>query len=507
MTEAVDDILGSPLRFSPVYIPDLPSLHLSDDERAIISKLQARMWRQRYLMELKNAYYMGEQIITSLGIAMPPELEGVLRAVVGWAAMAVDPYVERLGLDSLTLPGSDDADETLTMLFGENGFDAELPVAITDALVMGRAWFTLGSRPNYNNDDPTIPDICVESPLNIAVSWDVRSALPKALLQSYWLDNRRHAALLLPDQTILVGEDDNGVWQLVDRDQHGMGWIPARRMAYMPRSNNRDGTSAITPALMYHVDAACRALVNMEVAGELYSVPQKYVLGALESDFKNADGTTKSAWQTYVTNVLAIDTSDDDDPSNARKVTVGQFKTYDPSVYIKVIEHQAASAAGILAAEPQDLGLYTNGNPVSAEAKQVSESRRDRRARRMGRMWTPDIRVVAQMGVRWLNGGALPDKYRQINVNWLDPEIPNFTGTADGINKLVASGVWSAQSDVTRKRSGLNAAERAQMKRDDDAAQAIIDEIGMSVEAKAARAANALAKAAAPDVAPSAAAE
>lgn len=499
MTEAFADVLGGPLRFSPVYIPTLPNLILSDAERAIISKLQARMWRQRYIMELKDAYYRGLQIITSLGIAMPPELDGKLRSVVGWPATAVDPYVERLGIDSFTLDGEDDPDPTIQMLLDENGFDAELPLAFTDALVMGRSWFTLGSRPNYTLDDPTIPDICVESPLNVSVAWDVRSAQPKELLQSYWLDERRHAALLLPNQTICIGEDDNGIWQLVDRDVHNLGWIPARRMAYMPRSNNRDGTSAITPALMYHVDAACRALVNMEVAGEFYSVPQKYILGAVESDFKNADGSTKTAWQTYISNVLAIDTSDDEDSGEQRQVKVGQFKTYDPSVFIKGIEFHAAAAAGILAAPPQDLGLYTDGNPVTAESAQVSESRRDRRARRMGRMFTPDLRVVVQMGVRWLHNGELPEKYRRINVNWLRPEIENFTGTADGINKLVTAGVWAADSDVTRKRSGLNAAERAQMGRELDKAQQIVDEIGSSVEGKAARAANALAKAATPD--------
>ena len=493
MTEAFDDVVA-PLRFSPVFIPELASLGLSEDERAIISKLQARMWRQRYWMELTDAYYRGMQIVQDLGIAMPPELSGKLRAIVGWPRIGIDPYVERLGIDAFTLRGEDSPDDTLQMLWDENGMDAEQSLAFTDALVMGRAWFTLGSRPTYDGTNDTVPDICVESPLNISVAWDVRSALPKELLQSYWLDNRRHAALYLPAQTIYVGEDDNGVWQLVDRDQHGMGWIPAARLAHAPRANNRDGTSAITPELMYHVDAASRALLNMEVAGEFYSIPQKYILGATEADFKNADGTTKTAWQTYISHVLAIDPSDDD-ALGEQKVTVGQFKAYDPSVYTTPLEFHASQASGILGAPAQDLGLYTQGNPVSAEAAQVSEGRRDRRARRMAKMFTPTARTVMQMGVRWLNKGALPPQYRNLVVEWSAPEIPNFTGTSDGINKLVAAGVWEATSDVTRKRSGLNAAERARMAKDTDLAQSIIDEIGGSVEAKAARAANALAKA------------
>lgn len=489
-----ESIFVDPVRapyFAPVFIPTLPSLHLSDDERALISKLQMRGWRQRYWMELTDTYYRGMQVIQDLGIAIPPELNSNLRTIVGWPRIAVDPYVERLAVDCFRLPGETEADQDLADLWAENGMDAELPLAITDALAMSRGWFTVGSP-----DEPgDAAEICVESPLNISAAWDVRTAEPKEVLQSYWLDDRRHAALYLPNQTIHIGEDDDGIWQIVDRDVHNFGRCPVIRMANMPRSDNRDGVSSITPELMSIVDGACRTLLGLEVAREFYSVPQKYILGATEADFQNPDGTPKSAWATYISHVLAIESDD-----QGNQPTVGQFKAYDPSAFTKVMEMYAAQAAGILAAEPQDLGLYTQGNPVSADAKQVSESRRDRRSGRMGAVFGVSLKKTVQMAVRFMNNGDLPDKFRRIAVDWVDPRIPNFSAAADGVSKLVNEGVWVAWSDVTLKKSGLNAVERMQMQKDreKDQAQQVLQEIGSEVEAKLIRTATSLEKEGAP---------
>jgi hypothetical protein len=187
----------SPLQpyFSTVYIPDLRSLNLSEDEQATISRLQMRMWRQRSWMLTTDAYYRGMQIISNLGIAIPPELND-LRILVGWPKVAVDPYVERLSIDSFRVSNSTKADETLSDMWISAGMEAEQSVAFLESLVMGRAYYTVGS--GLEDGDP--PCIGVESPLNMSVGWDARTRKPKEALQSYWMDSRRHAALYLPER-------------------------------------------------------------------------------------------------------------------------------------------------------------------------------------------------------------------------------------------------------------------------------------------------------------------
>lgn len=479
----------TPPSFATVYIPDLQSLNLSEAERATISRLQMRSWQDRQWMLLTDAYYRGMQVITNLGISIPPELAD-LRVIVGWPKIAVDPYVERLHLDSFRVGNSTIADETLTDLWVHNGMDAEQSIADLEALVMGRSWYVLGS----GDADGDPPRICVESPLNMSASWDTRTRRPKEALQSYWLDGRRHAALYLLNQTIHVAEDDNATWQIVDRDVHNFGMLPIVRQANRPRAADRDGSSEITPELMSITDAACRTSLNLTVAGEFYSLPQKLLLGVTEADFIGPDGTQKTAWQTYISSILALQRD-----AEGQLPEVKQFDAYDPSVYTKVVEMYASQAAGIMAATPQDLGLYTQGNPVSADAAQVSESRRDRRCRRMQANFGVARVEVAQMAMRFLNGGDLPAGYERVAADWSDPQLPNFTGTADGLTKYMAQGAIVPWSDVALKKAGFDAVQRRQLAAENESPQArawqFIAQVAADLESKAERAVNALANA------------
>lgn len=478
--------------FSPVFIPSLPSLSLSESERAIISKLQMRGWRNRYWMQLTDSYYRGEQLITNLNIAIPPELSG-LRTLVGWPRKPVDPVVQRSAIDGIRLRGATDADQDMADLLDENGMDAELPLVLTDSLVMGRGWITLGS-PESPGDAARM---CVESPLNISASWNLAGTEPKEILQSYWLDNRRHAVLYVLGQTIYLAEDDDGSWELVERDAHGMDFIPAQRIPNMPRTDNRDGGSEITPALMSVTDSACRLLLRWEVAGEFFSVPQKLLLGATESAFTDSDGNELSAWQTYISHVLTLERDD-----AGELPQVHQFQTMDPSVFRTQFEALASEAASICHGNPQDFGLYTQGNPISADALNSTEADRNSWIRMKHRMWGVAVVKATEMGVRLMNGGDLPEKFRRMSCDWIPPEQLNLTGMSDAIAKQVSAGIVPATSDVTRARLGYNRAERAQLQQDTDAAQEFVQEAGTEVEDKAIRAVSSLAKEAATPVAP-----
>lgn len=480
--------------FSPVYIPDLPTIGLSEDERALISRLQMQAFLQRGPMLLTEAYYLGEQVMTNLGIALPPELSA-LRAVLGWPAMAVDPYAERLAVDCFRRGGELSADETLGDLWLANAMAAEESIAFTDALIFRNVWWAVTRR---ETDEPNadLPRMCAESPVNVAATWDVRTRKPKAVLQSYWENDRRRAVLYTPAQNVFIGEDDNGVWQLVGRDQHNFGMVSMIRMVNRPRTANRDGSSEIRTALMSIVDAACRAVVNLDVASEFYSVPQKLILGATEEDFIGSDGQKKSAWETYIGRVLALQRD-----SEGALPEVKQFDAYDPSVFTKVIEMYAGQAAGIIAALPQDMGLYTDGNPVAPEALQTAEARRDRRAKRMQADFGRGMVELAQMAMRYVNDGDLPSDYERIAVDWTDSQMVNFTGYADGLSKLAQEGMIARGSDVALKKLGFNEVQRRQIKAELDAspAEQIVNELGTSVEGKGIRMANALIAAARPD--------
>lgn len=442
--------------FQPFSIPSMPSLGLSEDERNLIARLQQEANRCRPEMQLAEAYYLGEQIINNLRIAVPKELE-FLRTIVGWAALAVDPYVERHAVDCFRLPDGTDADPYLTSLWTLNGLDAELPLAITDALSMGRGWWLAGSPLESGG----VPQITVESPLNLAALWNLRGTEPEAIFHEYWADGRRHAALLVPNQTISLATNDKGEWEIIGRDVHDFGFVPAVRMANAPRTNNRAGRSAITAALRSTIDGACRTLLGLEVAREIYSVPQMLLLGVTEAAFQKSDGTPKSAWETYITNVLALERDADGNLPEVKQKTV-----YDPATFTKLVENSASRAASIVLAPPQEIGLYTQGNPVSADAQNTSESRRNRRARSQQATFGVPLARIMQYAAMFDNGGVLPEQFKQIETDWVGLEMLDFATTADGISKLVSQQVIPATSDVTLKRAGFNAVERARLTQD-----------------------------------------
>jgi hypothetical protein len=410
-------------------------------------------------METTNSYYMFSQRIDNLEIAISKELAAKLRTLVGWAAMAVDPYVDGLSVQGSRLPGSTQADDTLGNVWALNGLDAEESLAYTDALAMGRAWWLLGT-----DRDLEVPRITVESPLNVAAQWDVSGRSLKALLQTYTQDEQDRAALMLPNRTIHIAQNERKEWEVVDVDAHNFGYVTAVRMANRPRTDNRDGSAEITPALMSLIDSACRRLMGLEASSELYSVPRLLILGASAEDFTDSNGKARKMWDAYISKINFLENNED-----GQTPTATQLSVYDPSTFTKVVEMYASQVAGMVNALPQELGLYTQGNPPSVESVEAMEVRRNRRIRNTMQPTFGVAHVqVQQMAMRLMHNGTLPRQYRRIEVDWAPPEIIPFSTTADAIQKLTQGDnpVLPARSDVVLKRLGLSAVERAQIELD-----------------------------------------
>lgn len=448
----------SSTQFSTAVKPTLPSLGLNEDEKQTISLLRNQYQRTAPAMALCEQYLKGEQAIKNLRIAVPKELEAFIQSRVGWGAMAVDPYVERLNADCFRQVNATDGDEYLMAMMDANNFASEQTLAYTDALSMGPSYWVVGS-PESRGDAPVIT---VESPLNTAVLWDLRGTTARALMQEYWSeDGRRRGALLVKGKTVHLAQNDKSEWVVADRDDHGFDFVPVVRMANRPRTNNRSGSSEITTPLQAIIDEACRTLMCLAVGREVYSAPQKAILGAAEDAFTKADGSIASVLETYMTKVLAIERDE-----SGELPTLFQFTAYDPSVFTKVLDWLASSAAGIVSALPTDMGLYTQGNPASAEAGLVADDRRNRRTKRMQRQFTGPLIDVAKLAVRFDNNGRLPAEYERLAVDWTPPEMFSPALVSDAVSKEVSAGAIPATSDVTLKRLGYNAVDRQRLAQD-----------------------------------------
>ncbi|MFM9589903.1 phage portal protein [Streptomyces scabiei] len=444
-----------------VTSPDIPLVFLSDDELALINLLRADMLRDRWALQLRDAYFNGEQLIRDLGISIPPQLKG-LHTVIGWPRVGVESLEERLDLEAFRWADGADSSELREIADANDLFD-ESNLAHLDALVYGREYLAIGSG---DCDGECPPLISAESPLDMTLLWDARLRMGTAALRECAADTyiesgpeERMLVLYLPDQTVMCLPSESGGWEVIDRDMHNLGVVPVVRMANRQRTADRVGKSEITPEVMSITDAACRRLMGIEVAAEFFGAPQRYLLGVTESAFQDAGGNAKTAWETYIGRVLALERDED-----GNVPSVGQFAAHDPTGMTKIIDLYARIMSSQFGLPPHMLG-YTTDNPASADAIRSTEAklvkRSERRIRRFGAAWQQAMRLSL-----WVRDGEPPDKTRRIETVWRNPATPTVAAQVDATVKLVQSGVLPADSDVTLEMAGFTESQRQRIAAD-----------------------------------------
>jgi hypothetical protein len=481
-------------------LPPANPLGLSDDEQRLVAGLSNKMAVQAVYARQRYLYYDGDQIVQNLGISVPAVLAGV-RQVVDWPRVAVDRLVERASeIDGFRLPDSTEVDSELQEHWKANDLDSEFPLVQQDSLVGGSGYMIVGS-PDQDGDSPIVT---VESPLNLALVWDPRRRMVTAAYQSYEVEGMYRAALYLPDVTISMSRDQSSEWVVDDRDEHRFGEVPVVRFPNRSRSSDRDGRSQITRAIMTQTDSACRSLLGMEIAREVYSIPRLAILGAAESDFVDASGNRKSAIDMAMTKVLALERDED-----GQLPTIQQLTAFDPSVFTKIIDEGAQLMSSFTGFPAAYFGQTSTANPASADAIRVAENGVDRAGKRVQQQASAPLRKVGQLTWRFANGGAeVPAEMRRLAVDWVDAATPTPAATSDAISKQIASGAIPATSDVTLGALGWDALQRTRLAQDRnlDVAAQLEAEVTSSMAARQARAGNAIANdleaAAAPTVGP-----
>lgn len=434
---------------------DVESSDLTGDEQETARELSQRLERVRPFLQVKEWYYDGEQRIRQLGIAIPEQLQA-LHTAVGWPRMTVDVLDERLEVEGFRLPDSDDSDDHLWDLWQMNCMDTESPLAHLDALTYGCAFGMVGTNPDGS------VSISVESPGNMVATFDAFTRKVTAALQMYWFAGKESAALYLPDVTVHLERDSETSWSERERDEHNLGFCPVVMLTNRPRTADRYGVSEITPELESITDAACRTLLGMEVSREFFGAPQRYILGASEDAFVDAQGRPKPAWETYIGRILAFER---DEEGNVPQV--GTFSANDPTAYVNILTMYSRIVAGLTGLPPHLLG-FTSDNPASAEGIRAAEARLDKRAIRKQRGFGGGWRDLMQMVMAIENGGVVPESAKKLQVMWTDPRTPTPAETTQAGLNMVQAGYMPPASDVFGAYLGFSAAERRRIARERD---------------------------------------
>ena len=423
-------------------------MSLTPDELGLIDVLFKKLQEHDYKNLVLENYYEGKNKLKDLRISIPPQLTTV-ETVVGWAGTAVDVLEERLDFEGYI--GAESLG--LNDIYRANELDLEAPLGHKDAFVFGTGFVVVGKgRPELGEPNELIT---IESPKKMTALWDMRTRrISAALLVNRDTNGKPSTGTLyLSDQNISMDYGTNG-WVEVDRDIHRLGRVLVAALPNNPRSGDPYGRTEITAAVRSYTDSAMRTLLGAEVAREFYSAPQRYILGANEDVFTDADGNPINAWSMYQGRVLGIPYNEDEQIMPQ----VGQFNANSTSPYFEQVRALAQLLAAETAIPASYLGFQTD-NPASADAIRQMESRlvkrAERRQRQFGRTWSE----VAKLALL-VRDGSIPAEAASIRPLWRDASTPTRAAAADEVVKLIQAGVLPADSEIVMNRIGLSDSDK-----------------------------------------------
>lgn len=441
----------------------------------------------------RNHLYEGTAPLHYLHPDLLREVEDRIQVVaLGWPSLAVDPLEERLDVLGFRYPetGTPDpdatpedlvsaaGDENLQRVWQENDLDEESQLGHVDALVMRRAYATIGVQDDGSTD---VPLVTVESPLEMFALIDPRTRQVRAALRRWREDYdllkavepAEYATLYLPNLTAWFDHGPSG-WQETGRDVHNVGEPLVAALTNRNRLADRYGRSELTPALLALSHAANKVATDMMVAAEFHMVPLRALFGVGPDDFKDTAGTRLSGLQIIMSRLLTVPPA-----AGAEPVTAHEFSASSLTNFHDTIAQLGRLASGLIGVDPSVMGFAAGDNPASADALRAREVRLIRRAERkqvaFGGGWERAMRLV-----RRIQEGDADPAARRLETIWQDAATPTRAQAADAAAKLVAASLIPKQQ--AWEDLGYSPEQQRRMSAW-DAANASLDPIGQLTQA------------------------
>lgn len=447
MTSSPVTMVGPSPRYDRINVFDL-----EHDEQDHLDRLLEQLRRKAPRNLLRSAYYDGKNAIRDLGISIPPNMRRIA-TVLGWSAKAVDVLNRRCNLDGFVIPGYDDtAGVGLDELYDSNRLEVESSQADVSSLIHSTA-FLITTQGDVQSDEPAVL-ITARDALSGTGEWDRRRRRLRSFLSIIDVDDDSQPTemvLYLPNVNVSMTRT-GGRWQ-VERRAHTYG-VPVEPLPYRPRLDRPFGSSRISRAVMSLHDQALRTVLRSEVTAELYSVPQRVLLGAKESAFQDAAGNQASKWEAILGRVWAI--ADDEDAANPR-ASIEQMQAASQEPHVSQLRAWAQLFAGETSIPISSLGISTEANPASAEAYHASREDLTAEAEGTTDGWTPGYRRTMLRGLQMLNGWTeVPEEFRGLQPKWRSPAAASRAAAADAASKTLDKFPWLKETALGLELYGFD---------------------------------------------------
>lgn len=426
-------------------VPALTDVEL-DLLRTLVDQWRAKLNRNK----LRARYYDHKATLLHLGISIPPQMRNV-ETVIGWPSKAVNSLADRVNFDGFVLPGSSEDPFGLQQVLADNHFDVEAPMAQTSALIHGTAFVatTLGDVASGEPEVLMIP----RDALSSTGIWDSRRRGLMAALSIIDTDEGGdpvHMVMYLGGLVVTVEKSAGGRWS-VDRRWHDVNRPLVEPLVYRPRLGRPFGSSRISRAVMSITDTAARTALRTEVSAEFYSTPQRWAMGADESDFVDASGTPKTGWETLIGRVWALGRDEDGNVPE-----VGQFAQMSMQPHDDMMRGLATRFAGETQLPVSSLGIVQD-NPASAEAIYAAKEELVIEAERTGTGFGTTWRRAALTMIQLRDGlSAVTPEMARLRAKYRDPATPSKSSASQAVVEQVREGILPPDSEVTYEQLGYD---------------------------------------------------
>lgn len=413
------------------------------DEKQLVRRLYKRLVDKNRRNVLRTGYYDAKNAIHHAGITdPPPRMQNVIHPV-GWPAKAVDTLSNRCHLEGFVLPGDEDDTLGIGDLWDLNHLASQAPQAGLSSLIHAVSWLivTRGGQ----NEPPAL--ITARDALSGTGEWNYRTHRLNNFLSLLETDsdgNPLSLALYLPSRIVEMRRDNKDAKWAIDDRETDIDYVPVEPLVHKPRLGREFGSSRITRPVMAYTNSAMRTLLRSEVTAELYSVPQRVILGADESMFVDDSGNPTSAWEVVWGKLLGLPA---DENGNVPKFEQLTQATQEP--HMSQLRTLAQLFSGETSIPVTELGIHSDSNPSSAEAVYAHQGSLIAAAEATTDGWEPGWRRTMLTALKVANNeDEIPLEWQRIRARFRNPAYESKAAAADAGLKMVQAFPWLADTDV-----------------------------------------------------------
>lgn len=393
--------------------------------------------------QLRRRYYDGENVLKDLGIAIPPPLQNV-ETVVGWPKKAVTSMASRSRFDGFTVAsGDEDMQGRVDFIVSACNLKRKYKQAVESELIAGCDFVTLSK--GADSEPPVI--ITTHSAEDGAADWDNRLGRVRdgLVIMHYDRSGAPDEVALYTDSTTLH-VDARGDGLAIENLPHRMGRPLMEALAYNPTEDKPFGQSRITRAVRSITDSGVREALRTEISAEVFTSPQKYLLGVDGDPFEN-----KTRWEAYIGNIFTVTQTE-----NGTTPSFGQLSQGSMQPHTDYMRALAARFSGETNVPVSQLGVI-HDNPSSADAINQANEPLIMEVQDLNDFNNDSLVAVIKMALAIEGGGTLDD-YDAVDIvaNFRNPLMPSIASQTDAMVKIAGVVPEFAGTEVFWEQIGFS---------------------------------------------------